>query len=81
MTALPPDPDPARVPTTERGGGVSPGELPPDSAQTSATSNADPVAGRSLTPRAVIWLIVIVAFVAVFGTAAILMAIQLFELN
>lgn len=78
MTALPPDPDPARVPGVQPGGGVQPGETPPDSAQTSATANADPVAGRSLTPRAIWWLIVIVAFVAVFGASAVLMGIQAF---
>ncbi|MEU4741733.1 DUF6480 family protein, partial [Actinosynnema sp. NPDC023658] len=31
MTATPPDPDPARTPGLEPGGGVAPGETPPDS--------------------------------------------------
>ncbi|WP_253766678.1 DUF6480 family protein [Goodfellowiella coeruleoviolacea] len=36
MTATPPDPDPDRTPGLEPGGGVQPGDTPPDSA--SATS-------------------------------------------
>ncbi|MGW5050036.1 DUF6480 family protein [Actinokineospora sp. NPDC004072] len=34
MTALPPDPDPDRTPGLEPGGGVQPGDTPPDSGST-----------------------------------------------
>jgi len=34
MTALPPDPDPALTPGLEPGGGVAPGDTPPDSGST-----------------------------------------------
>ncbi|GAA4416903.1 hypothetical protein GCM10023148_14470 [Actinokineospora soli] len=34
MTALPPDPDPDRTPGLEPGGGVRPGDTPPDSGST-----------------------------------------------
>ena len=34
MTALPPDPDPAEMPTVADAHGVEPGETPPDSGST-----------------------------------------------
>jgi hypothetical protein len=34
MTQLPPDPDPADTPGLEPGGGVQPGDTPPDSGST-----------------------------------------------
>lgn len=34
MTLLPPDPDPADTPGLEPGGGVQPGDTPPDSGST-----------------------------------------------
>ncbi|WP_018687210.1 DUF6480 family protein [Actinokineospora enzanensis] len=34
MTAMPPDPDPYRTPGLEPGGGVRPGDTPPDSGST-----------------------------------------------
>jgi hypothetical protein len=34
VTALPPDPDPVNTPGLEPGGGVSPGDTPPDSGST-----------------------------------------------
>ena len=46
MTATPPDPDPARTPGLEPGGGVSPGETPPDSGQTSGLSHPQPMPSR-----------------------------------
>lgn len=36
MTALPPDPDPDRTPGLEPGGGVRPGDTPPDSGSTTS---------------------------------------------
>lgn len=46
MTATPPDPDPARTPGLEPGGGVAPGETPPDSGQTSGLSHPQPMPSR-----------------------------------
>jgi hypothetical protein len=34
MTAMPPDPEPDRTPGLEAGGGVRPGDTPPDSGST-----------------------------------------------
>ncbi|MGB3356400.1 MAG: DUF6480 family protein [Mycobacterium sp.] len=78
MTALPPDPDPATTTGEEPGGGVPPGETPPDSAQTSATSQADPSAGHNLTPRAIAGFVAIGLFVVLFAVAAVLMTLRLF---
>lgn len=77
MTALPPDPDPANTPGQEPSGGVPPGETPPDSAQTSATANPDPAAGRNLTPRAVITFVALAIFVALFAATAIYLIVDI----
>lgn len=76
MTAVPPDPDPLNTPGQELGGGVPPGETPPDSAQTSA-STPDPTAGRDLTPRAVIAFVVVALFVALFVASAAYLGIRI----
>lgn len=63
---MPPDPDPARVPGLEPGGGVPPGSTPPDSAQTSGAENPQPRDGRRLTPLALISIIAVVVFALIF---------------
>lgn len=77
MTDLPPDPDPANTPGVERGGGVAPGDTPPDSAQTSATPNPDPPARRRLTPTGVVTFVAIVLFVLLFVATAVLLALKI----
>ncbi|ONI79989.1 hypothetical protein ALI144C_25085 [Actinosynnema sp. ALI-1.44] len=47
MTALPPDPDPNRTPGLEPGGGVRPGDTPPDSGSVSGLSHPQPMPGRT----------------------------------
>ncbi|WP_091671566.1 DUF6480 family protein [Amycolatopsis marina] len=42
MTAQPPDPDPKDTAGLEPGGGVRPGDTPPDSAQVSGVSHQEP---------------------------------------
>jgi hypothetical protein len=69
VTALPPDPDPASTPAVEHGGGVEPGETPPDSAQTSGTSNADPPVPTAPTGT------MSVAFIAIALTALLFLAV------
>lgn len=66
MTAQPPDPDPARTPGLEPGGGVAPGELPPDSAQTSGVSHPQPRARRKMTPTVVVSVIAVAVLVLLF---------------
>jgi hypothetical protein len=63
MTATPPDPDPDRTPGLEPGGGVAPGDTPPETAQTSGVSHRQPMpsrAGQVVT----ITLVVIVTILA-----------------
>ncbi len=76
MTAQPPDPDPARTPGLEPGGGVAPGATPPDSAQTSGLSEPEPRPRRRLTPATVIGLIAIGVFVLLFLATAILLLLN-----
>jgi uncharacterized protein DUF6480 len=77
MTATPPDPDPARTPSLEPGGGVRPGETPPDSAQTSGLSAQQPRARRKYTPATVAGIVAIVVFVLLFVATGVLLVINL----
>ena len=77
MTATPPDPDPRNIPTRDRSGDVKPAETPPDSAQTSATANRDPSAGRNLTPRAVLAFVAIGLFAVLFAVVAVVLVMEL----
>ncbi|OBK19458.1 DUF6480 family protein [Mycobacterium asiaticum] len=70
MTALPPDPEPSKTPGLEPGGGVTPGSTPPDSAQTSGLSESQPIPTRRLTPLAIVSIIAVVVFVALFVAVA-----------
>ena len=77
MTAQPPDPDPARTPGLEPGGGVAPGATPPDSAQTSGLSEPEPRPRRRLRPATVVGLLAIAALVLLFATTAIVLLLNL----
>ncbi|MCR3721534.1 MULTISPECIES: DUF6480 family protein [Prauserella salsuginis group] len=48
MTAQPPDPPPEETPGLEPGGGVRPGDTPPESGQTSGLSHREPTPPRVL---------------------------------
>ena len=54
-----------------------PGEISPQSAQTSATKNPDPTAGKNVNPRAVIGIAAVALFAVVFAVVAIVLIIQL----
>jgi hypothetical protein len=71
MTAQPPDPDPARTPGLEPGGGVSPGATPPDSAQTSGVAEPEPRPARRLRPATIVGLIAVAVLVLLFAAVAI----------
>lgn len=71
MTAIPPDPEPADATGLEPGGGVPPGETPPDSSQTSGVGAVEPRPRHRWTPAAVISLVAIAIFLLLFlGSAA-----------
>jgi hypothetical protein len=77
MTAQPPDPDPARTPGLEPGGGVAPGATPPDSAQTSGLAEPEPRPRRRLRPATVVGLIAVAALVLIFATTAVVLLLNL----
>ncbi|WP_309117415.1 DUF6480 family protein [Saccharothrix sp.] len=64
MTATPPDPDPARTPGLEPGGGVAPGDTPPESAQTSGLSHHEPKPSRARNIAALV-VVLIITIIAV----------------
>lgn len=69
MTATPPDPDPARTPDLEVGGGVRPGATPPASAQTSGLSAPEPRTRHHFPITGWLTLAAIAAIVIVFTVA------------
>src|SRR3954454_3498372 len=77
MTAQPPDPDPAKTPGLEPGGGVPPGATPPDSAQTSGLSEPEPRPRRRVTTATVVSLVAIVLFVLLFVTIAVVLLLNM----
>lgn len=77
MTAQPPDPDPTRTPSLEPGGGVTPGETPPDSAQTSGLSEPQPSARRKYTPATVAGIVAIAVFLLLFVATGVLLIVNL----
>ncbi len=77
MTAQPPDPAPARTPGLEPGGGVHPGDLPPDSAQTSGLSEAQPRVRRRFTPTTVVGIVAVVVFVLLFVVTGVMLVVNL----
>jgi hypothetical protein len=77
MTAEPPDPDPARTPGLEPGGGVAPGATPPESAQTSGLAEPEPRPRRRLTPTAIASLIAIALFVLLFAVTAVVLVVNM----
>jgi hypothetical protein len=76
MTALPPDPDPAEASALTRGGGVQPGDTPPDSAQTSASANQDPPPRRRFTPATIAGMVAAGVLFLIFLTVAVLYGLQ-----
>lgn len=62
MTALPPDPEPDLTPGSEPGGGVNPGETPPDSGSTTTgLSHRERTPPKATAGRIVIAIIVLFA--------------------
>ena len=77
MTAQPPDPDPAETPGLEPGGGVEPGETPPDSAQTSGVSAEQPPVRRKYTPATVAGIVAVAVFVLLFVVVAVALVVHI----
>jgi Family of unknown function (DUF6480) len=75
MTAIPPDPDPAKTPGLEPGGGVAPGSTPPDSAQTSGLSEPEPPPRHRFTPTVIASLVALAVFLLLFVVTAVFLAV------
>jgi hypothetical protein len=76
MTALPPDPDPSETTGLVDGGGVDPGDTPPDSASTTASANANPPPRSERSPVMIAAMIAIGVLFAIFLTVAVLYGLQ-----
>ncbi|MBF6175710.1 DUF6480 family protein [Nocardia blacklockiae] len=72
------DPDPARTPDLESGGGVRPGATPPDTAQTSGLSAPEPRTRHRFPPTGAATIVVVIALVALFAVFAVLLVVSLF---
>ncbi|MET0475923.1 MAG: DUF6480 family protein [Mycobacterium sp.] len=76
MTALPPDPEPTETTGLADGGGVQPGDTPPDSGSTSASANQNPPPQRRFTPITIAAMIAVGVLFAIFLTVAVLYGLQ-----
>ncbi|MBF6521349.1 DUF6480 family protein [Nocardia farcinica] len=72
------DPDPARTPDLEPGGGVRPGDTPPDTPQTSGLSAPEPRTSKHFPPTGVAAVAVMVLLVAVFVAVAVALIVSIF---
>lgn len=77
MTAQPPDPDPLDTPGLEPGGGVQPGDTPPDSAHVTQSANADPVPDKRVTPTAVASFVALAVFALLFLAVAVYLVLRM----
>ncbi|MGO4618348.1 DUF6480 family protein [Nocardia sp. 2YAB30] len=76
MSAM--DPDPAKTPDLEAGGGVQPGATPPDTAQTSGLSAPEPGTRHHFPVTGVAAVIITAVLVVVFLAAAIAIMVSIF---
>ncbi|MFA1703352.1 DUF6480 family protein [Mycobacterium intracellulare] len=77
MTAQPTDPDPARTPGLEPGGGTAPGATPPAAPQTSGVSEPQPPNTRRFTPSSLLTVIAVGIFVVAFIAVAVLLVMKM----
>lgn len=73
MIERPPDPEPEQTPGLEPGGGVPPGETPPESASgTAAVSHQEPrVRRRAPIPHLLITALGVIAVAGIFAALAV----------
>lgn len=77
MTAQPPNPEPARTPGLEPGGGATPGYTPPAAAQTSGAIDHQEPAKGGLRPSGVLSAVGIGIFVLAFVAVAVLLVLKI----
>ncbi|WP_373282005.1 DUF6480 family protein [Nocardia veterana] len=71
------DPDPARTPDLESGGGVAPGATPPETAQTSGLSAPEPSTRHHFPASGITVIIAVAAVVIVFLVVAVALIVSL----
>ncbi|WP_174189737.1 DUF6480 family protein [Nocardia barduliensis] len=69
MSAM--DPDPAKTPDLEPGGGVAPGSTPPDTPQTSGLSAPEPSTRHHFPVTGVVAMLVVAVVILLFVAAAV----------
>ncbi|MGK8486604.1 DUF6480 family protein [Nocardia asiatica] len=69
MSAM--DPDPAKTPDLEPGGGVPPGSTPPDTPQTSGLSAPEPSTRHHFPVTGVVAMLVVAVVILLFVAAAV----------
>lgn len=72
------DPDPARTPDLEPGGGVPPGDTPPDTPQTSGLSAPEPATRHHFPFTGVAAIIGAIVLAAIFFAAAVAVVVTVF---
>lgn len=75
MSAM--DPDPAKTPDLEPGGGVPPGSTPPDTAQTSGLSAPEPSTRHHFPVSGALLIVIVAAIVVVFVVVAIALIVSM----
>jgi hypothetical protein len=76
MTALPPDPEPSQTAGLDEGGGVDPGDTPPNADSTRQSANKDPIPRRAMTPSMIGGIVAVGLLFAVFLVVAVLYFLQ-----
>ncbi|TFV59363.1 hypothetical protein E4P42_08020 [Mycobacterium sp. PS03-16] len=71
MTGMPPQPEPEEVPGLEPGGGVAPGDTPPDAGSTAVGEEPGPQPARRVTPGSVLTIVLVALFALAFLAVAV----------
>ncbi|MCC3331760.1 DUF6480 family protein [Nocardia abscessus] len=69
MSAM--DPDPAKTPDLEPGGGVPPGSTPPDTPQTSGLSAPEPSTRHHFPVTGIMAMLIVAVVILLFVAAAV----------
>lgn len=77
MTGMPPQPEPEEVPGLEPGGGVAPGDTPPDAGSTAVGEEPGPVPTRRMTTGSILSVILVAIFAIAFIAVAVGMVLHM----
>ncbi|WP_242638556.1 DUF6480 family protein [Mycolicibacterium sp. S2-37] len=74
---MPPQPEPEEIPGLEPGGGVAPGDTPPDAGSTAVGEEPGPVPTRRWTTGSVLSIILVALFAIAFIAVAVGMVLNI----